>query len=422
MSNYNTLSRDIYTVKRSIYHFSTKLSEGMQKPNRNFMMDMFFGLAKGKSVLLSDIARALEEPIDTVQTVKRLSSRLEDFHEEDQWIENYRKMIAPYFKEKDNLIIVDNSEIVKSYSHKLEALCKVKDGSTGRIEKGYWTTNMIGITPTAKHPIPVYSHLFSSAEEGFISQNEETYKGLRHVRNVLDDRKATFVMDRGYDDIKIMKKILAQKDDFIIRLKKNRHLLYQNKKLSVRELALRRKGKINFRTEIKGTVYDLKVSHITVEIPSLKGKKLTMVVVYGYGKDPMVLLTNKLVKRKEEVLSVLKAYITRWRIEEMFRVQKSEFQLENVRVRTLTSLNRIYLLLSMMITFMSLKTEKKNGFFHAVIARARSIKEKGKIKMFLYRFSAGMKAILEKDLHGIKHFKYIEKKRNPNQLELKLVL
>lgn len=60
----------------------------------------------------------------------------------------------------------------------------------------------------------------------------------------------------------------------------------------------------------------------------------------------------------------------------MFRVQKSEFQLENVRVRTLKSLNRMYLLLSMMITFMSLKTEKKNGFFHAVITRARAIKEK----------------------------------------------
>jgi len=28
---------------------------------------------------------------------------------------------------------------------------------------------------------------------------------------------------------------------------------------------------------------------------------------------------------------VLKAYITRWRIEEMFRVQKQEFDLENIR-------------------------------------------------------------------------------------------
>lgn len=422
MKNYNTLSRDIYTTKRSILNFSSKLGEGMQKPNKKFLMDMLFGLAKGKSVLLSDIALALEESIDPIQTIKRVSSRLEEFHEEDQLKANYKNLIQSQLKNSDNLVIVDNSEIIKPHSNKLEALGQVRDGSTGKIEKGYWTTNMIAVGKKTKHPLPLYSHLYSSAEEKFISENEETYKGLDHVRDILGDKKATFIMDRDYDNVKIMKKVLSQNDNFIIRLKKNRHLIYQNKKLSVRGLALRRKGKINFRSEIKGNVYDLKVSHITVEIPSLKGQKLTMVVVYGYGKDPMVLLTNKRAKKKDEVLSILKAYITRWRIEEMFRVQKQEFGLESIRVRSLKRLNLLFFLVSTMITFMTLKIEKKNGFFHAVIERARGLKAKNQIKMFLYRFSAGMKAILEKDTVGIQHYKYIEKAHDPRQLELKLVL
>ena len=62
MSNYNTLSQDIYTTKRAIFTFSSKLSEGMQKPNKKFLLDMLYGLAKGKSVLLSDLALALEDP------------------------------------------------------------------------------------------------------------------------------------------------------------------------------------------------------------------------------------------------------------------------------------------------------------------------------------------------------------------------
>lgn len=422
MSNYNTLSQDIYTTKRAIFTFSSKLSEGMQKPNKKFLLDMLYGLAKGKSVLLSDLALALEEPIDTIQTVKRLSSRLEEFHEKDRLLANYGKMVASHIHDQDNLVIVDNSEIAKPYSNKLEALGRVRDGSTGKIEKGYWTTNMIAVGKKTKHPIPLYSHLYSSAETGFISENEETYKGLDHVRHLLGDKKATFIMDRDYDNLKVMKKVLGQEDNFIIRLKKNRHLLYQNKKLSVRDLALRRKGKINFRSEIKGNVYDLKVSHITVEIPSLKGQKLTMVVVYGYGKDPMVLLTNKRVNKKDDVRSILKAYIIRWRIEEMFRVQKQAFQLEDMRVRTLKRMDLLLTFVSIMITFMSLKTEKKNVFFHAIIERARGIKAKDKIKMFLYRFSAGMKAILDKDTSGIQHFKYIEKARDARQLELRLVL
>lgn len=134
----------------------------------------------------------------------------------------------------------------------------------------------------------------------------------------------------------------------------------------------------------------------------------------------MALLTNKQVRKKNEVLSVLKAYKTRWRIEEMFPVQKQEFQLEDIRVRTLTRLKRMYLLLSILIMFMTIKIEKENGFFHAVIERAKGIKSKDRIKMFLYRFSAGIKAILNKDRHGIQYFKYIERRKNPRQLAFKL--
>ncbi|KKE77708.1 hypothetical protein DTX80_12900 [Bacilli bacterium] len=104
----------------------------------------------------------------------------------------------------------------------------------------------------------------------------------------------------------------------------------------------------------------------------------------------------------------------------MFRVQKQEFELENIRVRTLPRLKRMFLLLFIMITFMTLKIEKQNGFFHSVIEQAKGIKVKDQIKMFLYRFSAGMEAILEKDAYGILHLKYIEKPKDPRQLTFQL--
>src|SRR5699024_3371896 len=154
-----------------------------------------FGLAKGKSVILSNIARSLEESIAPIQTIKRLSSRLEAFHEEDQLIENYQKVIQPHFQDKDHLVIVDNSEIIKPYSNKFEALGKVRDGSTGKIEKGSSTTNMIVLADHPIHLIPMYSHLYSSEYDGFISDNEETFIVFRHVRNILDKKQATFVMD-----------------------------------------------------------------------------------------------------------------------------------------------------------------------------------------------------------------------------------
>ena len=70
-----------------------------------------------------------------------------------------------------------------------------------------------------------------------------------------------------------------------------------------------------------------------------------------------------------------------------------------------------------MITCMSLKIEKENIFFYTIINHARGIKEKDKINMFLYRFIAGIRAILKRDTRGVKHFKYIEH-RHPRQLKL----
>jgi len=47
MTNYNKLSQDIYTTKRSIVNFSSQLSKGMTKPNKNFILEVFW-VGKGE--------------------------------------------------------------------------------------------------------------------------------------------------------------------------------------------------------------------------------------------------------------------------------------------------------------------------------------------------------------------------------------
>lgn len=84
-------------------------------------------------------------------------------------------------------------------------------------------------------------------------------------------------------------------------------------------------------------------------MPVLQDMPLNMVVVYGYGEKPMKLLTNHSIKGKDDVLRILKSYITRWRIEELFRVQKEEFQLEKTRTMTLSSLRILYTIMNCLI-------------------------------------------------------------------------
>ena len=55
----------------------------------------------------------------------------------------------------------------------------------------------------------------------------------------------------------------------------------------------------------------------------------------------MMLATNKAIKSKEDVVSIVRTYMSRWRIEEYFRFKKQHFGFENFRVRSLMSINNL---------------------------------------------------------------------------------
>ncbi|SDK13192.1 hypothetical protein SAMN04488098_101412 [Alkalibacterium thalassium] len=137
-----------------------------------------------------------------------------------------------------------------------------------------------------------------------------------------------------------------------------------------------------------------------------------MVVVYGYGEKPMKLLTNHSINGKDDVLRILKSYITRWRIEELFRVQKEEFQLEKTRTMTVSSLRILYTLMNCLVGHYSLAIEKSNYHTQTVLARARPSNKRKKIKFYLYRFIRGISKILSFDTVGIRYFYKVEKRSN----------
>ena len=408
-------STEIYQTKRSLLTFLEKLTKGLSKPRKKFYSDILYGMSKAQNTLLSDIARALEENIDLKYTIKRLSRNGAEENDLKQVHQNYLNTLKISIPDNP-LVIVDESEIVKPYAEKMENLALVRDGSKNVLEKGYPTLNFSMASPKTKHPLPLYNHLYSSKEEDFQSQNIEIAKGFNTVHTFLGKKKATFVMDRGYDRNTIYEYVQNIGHHFVTRLNDNRYLIHKNRRVKVPDLAKRRKGKINFKTEIQGEEYSLKVSHIKVKLPVLQDMPLNMVVVYGYGEKPMKLLTNHSIKGKDDVLRILKSYITRWRIEELFRVQKEEFQLEKTRTMTLSSLRILYTIMNCLIGHYSLAIEKNTYHTQVVLARARPSNNLKKIKFYLYRFIRGVSRILSFDTVGIKYFHKIE--RRSNQLSL----
>ena len=54
-----------------------------------------------------------------------------------------------------------------------------------------------------------------------------------------------------------------------------------------------------------------------------------------------MLITNRTINSKEDVIDIVRTYMSRWRIEEYFRFKKQEYGFENMRVRSLKAINNI---------------------------------------------------------------------------------
>jgi Transposase DDE domain len=75
----------------------------------------------------------------------------------------------------------------------------------------------------------------------------------------------------------------------------------------------------------------LRVAWAQVWHPSHLDHPLTLVVVRGY-REPWYLLTTETITTEEEAWQIALAYLQRWHIEQVWRLDKSEFGFESVRV------------------------------------------------------------------------------------------
>ncbi len=94
---------------------------------------------------------------------------------------------------------------------------------------------------------------------------------------------------------------------------------------------------VDFDSRGKECRVQLQFGSMPVRLPFLPDKELTMVVVRGFGRTPMMLLTSlRVANTFEGVWQVAGGYISRWRIEETIRFVKQSYGFENLRVMTYT--------------------------------------------------------------------------------------
>lgn len=409
-----------YTLKREILTFSNKISKHLSKPDKKFSADMIYGMLASKSCMLTDIVEQLHENTKKINSVERLSRHLEKGISQKATV-SYLQTIKKWVPDEP-VIHIDDSDVTKPDGYKFEALGIVRDGSESTstknvYKKGYHVTEACVLTKS-NHPVSIFSRIHSSSEKDYKSANAITFEAMEQGAALFE--KATFAMDRGYDDNKMFLKMEELKQDYVIRLKSNRKLLYHNKWTMATELRNRRKGKVKTSVYYKGKEHEAYLSHVKVQITASR-KDIYLVLVYGITEHPMMLATNKEIKSKEDVIKVARIYFSRWKIEEYFRCKKQMFQFENFRVRKLVSINALNFYITLCMAFLahiSMKPET-NALKVLIIQKADPIKEK--VYFCYYRLAKGISGILSYAKEGVRLW-FRTKRPAYRQLCLKLVV
>ena len=420
----NNFTTNTYEMKREILNFSKKVSEGVNKATTKFVMDMQYGLAKGGSCLISNIARSLDENIKLNYTIDRLCDNLSNMYQEEKEIiwNNYLNEVSKNIDKENAIVLFDDSDINKEYSKKLEDLDRVIDGSSQdkKIVNGYHVCEATVLSMNNKQPMSIYSKIYSCKSKNFVSKNTYTLESIKAAENMIGE-KFIGVFDRGYDDNKIFKYMSNNKHEFVVRLDDERILLFKGKKRSVGEVAKTRKGKISYKALFDDSEeYELMLSYTKATLPANK-EEYTLVIVYGLSeKSPMKLLTNINIKDKADVIKVVRLYLSRWRIEEHFRGKKQEYDFENMRVRTLESMNTLNMMLTIHLGHIAILADKINKKLLTIkiLYASKSLKDKSIV--WLSQIARGIKNILAYAHTGIRDWLEIETREKFKQLELKL--
>jgi hypothetical protein len=149
-----------------------------------------------------------------------------------------------------------------------------------------------------------------------------------------------------------------------------------------------------------------------VRLPERR-EELTLVVVKGFGQEPLMILTNLAVRRsRKSIWHVVQSYITRWRIEDVIRFVKQSYRLEDMRCLTYHRLQALMALVTAAAYFaavyLGLRMKLRVLASHVLRASKRVF---GIPDFRLYALADGIRQFLFSQTQGLKRFFKLQDQR-----------
>ena len=359
------------SMQVKFHQFLRKFSHQFSLPVFKYMSDMCLGIMKSKSVIINKIAQQLCEDISLKKTCERLyrNSRSDTMAERLQSC-----IIGEQSKglNSETAIIVDDSDLIKTSSRKMEGLKKLRDGSTGAVDQlGYDLVNIIACQPeTEGYQIkPISSDLVSLEidEDSLIQITQDRMVDIM----VASGNRGVFVFDRGYDKRSMFNFFNEHACDFIVRSMASRGLIVDDIETSFDKVA--KSVKLNTTiTSTSGTdSFKCGAKRVKLRLDSHPKKHPTtmevwLIVARYIPKDNkkkagffyfLCDFPNQDISKEQVIRKSINMYRLRWKIEEVHRHIKQDYGWEKMQLMTYTGLKNLnQLLLLAMCYVYSLKS------------------------------------------------------------------
>ena len=330
-------------------NFMGKVFTHFSKPKARFVREATYGIQASGDTKLSSIVRAIEDDVAPIQTEKRLSRNIEDAALGREISGAILSEGARHVR-KDTLILVDPTEIRKEYAYKMEYVARVRDASRSSKEgrdvvvNGYHGCIAAACTSGSRKTIPLALRLWSPRAPGFKGENDEVLKIINGIFEATGG-KGVVVYDRGGDRPAFYGDFIEKGRDFVVRVK-SRSVLSWNGLHEIRFLAenctMRHHHHVTFDSHGRECNVQISFGTMPARLPMFPDKQLHLVVVKGFGQQPMMLLTSLPVDASfKSQWRIVEAYLSRWRIEETIRFIKQEYGFENVRVHSYSAIRNM---------------------------------------------------------------------------------
>jgi hypothetical protein len=395
-------------IKAQLSKFSGIISKGFSKPKRRLIKEFLYGIQATKDVKLSNIGRSLNEDQGLIKTEDRLSRNLDDV----DFTDGINREICRLGGSKvldDMVIAIDPGDIRKKYARKMEYLCGIYDGSRNEVGNGYWLCKCVAADIEHRRVIPLYCEAWSQEAEGFLSENDQLFGAIDTVSRYVGSR-GIWAIDRGGDRNRILERFLSPEGPkrFVIRLTKSRDLVHRGVRKNCYKIAKALpcdfKATLITYQEGEEKVRTVWYNAISVKLPKTD-ERLFMVVVKGFGAEPMMLLTSCRIhlRGKESIWRIVEIYLTRWKCDESFRYIKQSYNLEDMRVRSYTAIRNLVVLV-LAVSYFAAVYLGQNLKLKILVERIFLVSKRffGVPSFFNYAIADGLYNLLFPDKKGLK--------------------